>query len=213
MSAIHKGLRLKHGRFQKELPEQEMAVAYLTGDENVLEIGGNIGRNSLVIDSLQKGKSGKLVVVESDPEIAAKLKENKKLNAASFQIVVGALSKTRMFQSHWRCVKTDVSPGAGYKEVPIVDYGDIRGGTEFDTLVVDCEGCIGSIIDDFPDVLEGITTIIIENDFLDDVEKGRVHGMFRAAGLVPVFERGINWSDRNGDYIPDFYQVWKAIPV
>ena len=44
---IHSKLKIKHGSFDEELPEQKMAVKYLNGNEKVLEIGGNIGRNSL----------------------------------------------------------------------------------------------------------------------------------------------------------------------
>jgi len=46
---IHSTLKLNHGNFKSELPEQKMSVRYLTGNEKVLEIGGHIGRNSLVI--------------------------------------------------------------------------------------------------------------------------------------------------------------------
>ena len=46
---IHSSLKLNYGSFNDELPEQKMSVRYLTGNEKVLEIGGNIGRNSLII--------------------------------------------------------------------------------------------------------------------------------------------------------------------
>ena len=52
LEELHKTLSLDFGSFQDELPEQKMAIRYLTGNEKVLEIGGNIGRNSLVIASL-----------------------------------------------------------------------------------------------------------------------------------------------------------------
>ena len=44
---IHSKLNIKHGNLSDELPEQKMSVRYLKGNEKVLEIGGNIGRNSL----------------------------------------------------------------------------------------------------------------------------------------------------------------------
>ena len=49
---IHSKLNIKYGHLYDELPEQKMVVNYITGNEKVLEIGGNIGRNSLVIASL-----------------------------------------------------------------------------------------------------------------------------------------------------------------
>ena len=49
LSQIHSNLKIVHGGFHEELPEQRMAARFLHGDEKVLEIGANIGRNSLVI--------------------------------------------------------------------------------------------------------------------------------------------------------------------
>jgi len=54
LKEIHNTLKLEFGSFQDEYPEQIMAVSYLTGNEKVLEIGGNIGRNSVVISSILK---------------------------------------------------------------------------------------------------------------------------------------------------------------
>ena len=49
---IQSKLNIKYGTFYDELPEQKMVVRYLNGNEKVLEIGGNIGRNSLIISSI-----------------------------------------------------------------------------------------------------------------------------------------------------------------
>jgi hypothetical protein len=49
LANIHSRYRLNYGSFQHEYPEQLMAATYLTGNEKVLEIGANIGRNSIVI--------------------------------------------------------------------------------------------------------------------------------------------------------------------
>lgn len=61
-----------------------MVVRYLTGNEKVLEIGGNIGRNSLVIASILKENS--LVTLETVDTFASQLTENKELNHLSFYI-------------------------------------------------------------------------------------------------------------------------------
>jgi hypothetical protein len=54
LQAIHSKLNIKYGTFNEELPEQKTAVRYLSGNEKVLEIGANIGRNSLIIANLRK---------------------------------------------------------------------------------------------------------------------------------------------------------------
>ena len=59
-----------------ELPEQKIIFGNLPRNSKVLEIGGNIGRASIIISNLLKNPLDH-VVVESDPKIADKLKENR----------------------------------------------------------------------------------------------------------------------------------------
>jgi hypothetical protein len=91
ISIIHSKLKLNYGSLRDELPEQRMVVRYLTGNEKVLEIGGNIGRNSLVIASILTDNN--FVTLESDVDIAKQLTENRDLNNFKFYIENSALSK------------------------------------------------------------------------------------------------------------------------
>ena len=84
LSIIHSKLQLKYGTFKDELPEQKMAVRYLSGNEKVLEIGGNIGRNSLVIASIVNNDT--FVTLESDIRISKQLAENRDINKFSMQL-------------------------------------------------------------------------------------------------------------------------------
>jgi hypothetical protein len=52
LNELHYKLKIKYGNLNDELPEQKMTLRYLKGDAKVLEIGGNIGRNSLIIASI-----------------------------------------------------------------------------------------------------------------------------------------------------------------
>jgi hypothetical protein len=101
---IHRNLKFE-GTLRDELPEQLIAVQYLTGKETILEIGGNIGRNSCVIASLlmSKGSALKdhLVVLESDPKSYKLLCENRDRNAFDFQVLNAALSKQKLIQKDW----------------------------------------------------------------------------------------------------------------
>ena len=74
LTDIQNKLVLNHGKFYDEYPEQRISVRYLTGNEKVLEIGGNIGRNSLIISSILKDSSN-LVVLECNKEIAEQIIE------------------------------------------------------------------------------------------------------------------------------------------
>jgi hypothetical protein len=73
---MHSKINIKHGTFSDELPEQKMITRYLTGNEKVLEIGGNIGRSSLIIASILKNNDN-FVTLECDADIANKLTENR----------------------------------------------------------------------------------------------------------------------------------------
>ena len=92
LSAIHRKLTLVHGSFRDEFPEQKMAVRFLKPDDRVLEIGGNVGRNSLIIGSIVNQNS--LVVLESDPNIAKQLEENRDANSMRFHIESSFFHKT-----------------------------------------------------------------------------------------------------------------------
>jgi hypothetical protein len=102
LNDIHAKLTLKYGSFREEYPEQLMAATYLTGNENVLEIGGNIGRNSLVIAFiLNQMNNSNFVCLECDPDIAKKLTENRDINNLQFHIEATALSKRPLIQQGW----------------------------------------------------------------------------------------------------------------
>ena len=52
LNELHKKLKLNNGNFREEYQEQEMSVLYIKPHNIVLELGGNIGRNSCIIASL-----------------------------------------------------------------------------------------------------------------------------------------------------------------
>ena len=104
---IQSKLKIKYGTFRDELSEQIMASLYLTGNEKVLEIGGNIGRKSLIISSISEDDKN-LIVFESDNIIASQLKENRDLNNKNFHIENCALSKKKLIQKGWNTEVSDV---------------------------------------------------------------------------------------------------------
>jgi FkbM family methyltransferase len=100
ISILHSQLKLKHGSLHDELSEQKMVVQYLTGNETVLELGGNIGRNSLIIASILDN-SAKLVTLECDSNVAKLLSENRDLNNLNFNIENSALSNGKLMQRNF----------------------------------------------------------------------------------------------------------------
>ena len=206
----HTTLSLKHGSFAEEIPEQIMALQFLTGNEIVLEFGANIGRNSLIISRILKN-SENLVVFESDKDIANQLQENKEINNCKFQIIDKALSNTQLIQKGWSCIESNVLL-PGYKWVDVISYDEfkLQYNMVFDTLVIDCEGAFYNILVNMIDILKHIKTILIENDFHDYthklyVDKVLKENNFKVIYSLPLMEYpGLFPNTRN-----EFYQVWK----
>jgi FkbM family methyltransferase len=200
---IQDKLQINYGSFNDELPEQQMAVRFLTGNEKVLEIGGNIGRNSLIIGSIVKD----LVVLECDPNIFLQLKENKSLNNLNFNIENRALSNRKLIQKGWDTIPSDELL-EGYDWVNTITYKELEEKYfTFDTLVLDCEGAFYWILLDFPDLLDNINLIIIENDYKDIkhkefVDDKLITNNFKKIYFQPLLQCNMCCNDC-------FFEVWK----
>ena len=140
ISSLHSKLKLKHGSLDDELSEQKMAVQYLTGSETVLELGGNIGRNSLIIASLLTN-AAKLVTLECDSNVAELLTENRDLNNLNFNIENSALSTRKLMQKVYFNQSTDdglVKVNAENETVlgdTSTDDGLVKVQTDYETIV------------------------------------------------------------------------------
>ena len=204
LTKIQTNLVLNHGKFYDEYPEQLMSVRYLTGNEKILEIGGNIGRNSLIISSILKDSSN-LVVLESNKEIADQLEENKLLNGFNFNIEKSALSKRKLIQKDWVTKVSDTLED-GYNFVNTITLNELnkKYNLQFDTLILDCEGSFYYILYDFPEILENVNLIIIENDYINVFDKKHVEDIL----IKNNFYR--NYIQSGGYYYlsNNFYEVW-----
>lgn len=210
---IHSQLKIGYGSFEEEYPEQLMAVRYLTGYEKVLEIGSNIGRNSLIINHILSQKNNNsFVTLESDIDIANILKYNRDLNKFNFHIETAALSKRRLIQKGWNTVCSDVSLD-GYKNVNTITLEELnkKYNIDFDTLVLDCEGAFYYILKDSPEILNNIRLIIIENDYRIAEHKNYIDEILKEKKFyVDYFEKGSQEAlDLNFPCYLNFYEVWK----
>ena len=207
LTTIQSKLQIKYGTFKEELPEQKMATRYLNGNEKVLEIGGNIGRNSLIIGSILSSSSN-LVVLECDDLISKQLVENRELNGLNFHIEDSALSKRNLIQKGWTTIVSDVLL-KGYKKVNTITYNDLmhKYNIVFDTLVIDCEGAFYYILMDMPEVLDSINLIIMENDYTDITHKKYVDSVLKTNGFYIDYVESINVKKMPCN--KNFFEVWK----
>ena len=203
---IQSTLSLDFGSFSEELPEQLMVSKYLTGNEKVLEIGGNIGRNTLVIASiLNKNNNNNLVSLESDSDISVQLTHNKNKNNLDFYIESAALSKRKLIQKGWDTTPSDIILD-GYKQINTIDYDTLiqKYNIHFDTLVADCEGALYYILYDMPELLQNINLIIMENDYWDIDKKNFVDNILKSYNFVPDYQEAGGW----GPCYDRFFEVW-----
>lgn len=204
LNSIHSKLKIKYGHMNDELPEQKMVARYLTGSEKVLEIGGNIGRNSLVIASIVENSN--FVVLECDTGIASQLLENRDLNNFKFYIESAALSNRKLIQRGWDTIPSDTLLN-GYKWVNTITLEQLRKkySIEFDTLVLDCEGAFYYILMDMPNVLDNICLIIMENDYHDITHKKYVDDVLTKNNFKRDYVEQGGW----GPCYHNFFEVWK----
>jgi len=205
LNNIHSNLKIKYGSFKEEFPEQKMSVMYLKGHEKVLEIGGNIGRNSLIIASILND-SKNLVTLESDKDIAKQLNENKLINNLDFNIENSALSKRKLIQNGWNTIPSDTLIN-GWKLVDTINLDNLKlkYNIDFDTLVLDCEEAFYYILMDMPEILNNINLIIMENDYYDLYKKQYIDKILLKNDFYKDYVESGGW----GVCENNFYEVWK----
>lgn len=210
LTELHNKLKINNGTFNEEYPEQEMAAMFIEPNDVVLELGGNIGRNSCIIASLL-ADSSTLVVFESDAKVTPMLKENRDLNNLKFHIEDCAISNSELYQTGWITKSADLINSndlSSWTKVKTSTWTEIKSKYNnliFDTLIADCEGALYYILRDEPTFLENFKKIIIENDFHDIEHKNFVDNSFRTFGFKRVYAK----SGGFGPCFEFFYEVWE----
>jgi FkbM family methyltransferase len=215
LHAIHSKLTdFRHESLQTELPEQKMSVRYVQPTATVLELGGHVGRNSCVISSILDDSS-RHVVLESDPDVAVLLRENRDAHGFRFGIETAALSSRPMVQRGMSTYSTDGLHPSDSKPIATLTWSQLQEKyptLKFDTLVVDCEGALYGILQDFPDFLQNVNTILIENDFFDDNKKMWVEFVFSRNGFKRVYEERLHTDPSDCPRcIEYFYEAWQRL--
>ena len=206
LNKIHSHITLDFGSLKDEFPEQLMVARYLTGTEKVLEIGGNIGRNSMIIGHILKQKqNNNFVTLESDTGISGQLIHNRNKNNMNFFVENSALSKRKLIQKDWDTMVSDVVLN-GYFPVNIISWEELNAkyNIVFDTLVLDCEGAFYYILMDMPEILTNIKTIIMENDYWEIEKKEYVDNILKQNNFSVSYSEKGGW----GPCKDRFFEVW-----
>ena len=212
LKKMHKKLILNHGSLNNEYPEQLMSVMFIEGNEKVLEIGSNIGRNTIIISTiLNNCNNNDFVTLECSPESCGKLFENQIINNLDFKIEPSALSKRKLVQKFWETIPIedgDIIPD-GYKSVKTISFNEllVKYNINFDTLVLDCEGAFYYILIDMPEILDNINKILVENDYTDIKHKEYVDNILLNKGFICEYSKSLEeWSPL--PCVSNFFEAW-----
>lgn len=216
VKAIHKKYPVfTPDEWNDEMVEQILAVEYLTNAKNVLELGACIGRNTVVIAETIKNNKGKLVSIEPNNDNFIRLSSAiKQTGLKNINIDERAICKYNLAYKGWDSkVINDVSKiETGWHLAKTITYYDllsIYNIEYFDTLVIDCEGAFYNILKDFPNIINGVKTIIIENDFLKKNEAEYVHHIFKDNNFINIHSCNLNWPNSPFPCEKYFWQVWE----
>jgi FkbM family methyltransferase len=205
--ALHQRFKFDHGSLGDELPEQILATQFIKEHARVLEIGGNLGRNTLVISTLLDDPS-QHVVLESNSDIVQLLRHNIEQNQYATRIEPSALSYTKLVQQGWNTLPASEA-GEGqkdWKEVPTITFEELekKYNIQFNTLVADCEGALYYILKDQPSILDNIEMVIMENDYNDMDQKRMLDAILYLKGFKRAYHVPGGW----GPCYDFFYEVW-----
>lgn len=176
----------KPGELSDEFPEQAMIFTFLSPDAKVLEIGGNIGRSTAIIGKVIENGNGEAYVLETlkDPYNINKSMCEK--NNFKCTLINAALSEHNLVQDNW-ITAVEGTPGTkDWVKIPTITYENLKlqMGYEPTTLILDCEGATTEILKSYPELMNSVDTVIIENDFSDKKDAEYVHDIFHKNGLI-----------------------------
>lgn len=188
--------------------EQFMAYKFIKPTSVVLELGGNIGRNSTTIGSILD-KSENLVVLETDLEITECLKKNRDDNNMQFHVEGCALSKRKLLQkaNTWNTIPSDHLI-EGYNKVKNITIEELQDkyNLHFDTLVADCEGALYYILQDEPNILDQFSMVLVENDYFDNEKRYFVEKLYQDKGFKRIYVE--RHPEVNMPVDEFFFEVW-----
>ena len=160
-----------------EWDEWAMVRALLGPHRRVLEMGARFGTTSCVIASVLNN-SGRLVSVEPDQSVHHSLLANRDSHHCRFDVVAGTVgmdAAVSVLRVHPKLggygTLTSAASSSNKTVGPLVDNLPIaelerQAGYQFDTLLLDCEGCIQNVLGHAEGVafLERLDLLLIEED-------------------------------------------------
>ena len=147
-----------------EWDEWLMVRALITPASTVLELGARYGTTSCVLAEATRN-SGNVVSVEPDARVHAHLRRNRDKHYCNFHIVRGTVSAVTLSQGHGGSYETRTRIARKHDNHTLDNFAlpelERRIGSRFNTLLIDCEGCILYVADD---AFERASLVLLEED-------------------------------------------------
>lgn len=159
-----------------EVVEQALSDKYINSSDVVLELGARYGTVSCLVNKKLRDK--KLhYVVEPDSRVWNALEKNKTINSCEFNIIKGVIGG-----------KKYKLQGDGYGTTVIEsDESDIKTFSipkiDFNTLIVDCEGCFENFYRENKAFVNGLDKIMYETDYPDKCDYNFIQSELLKAGF------------------------------
>lgn len=104
------------------------------------------------------------------------------------------------------------------RKIPTVSFEDVERqlGRPIDTLLIDCEGCIESLLEGQLHILRGIRLILMEEDMYAFVDYNKWHRVFQRQGFQRIWQIHDTYDRRqNGKYawwsFKQVHSVWQRV--
>lgn len=177
---------IDHKNIEKD--EQYIAKLYIEPDNVVLELGARYGTVSCVINKLLNNKKNQ-VVVEPDHTVWSALEENKKKNNCDFHIIKGFVSNKKFSLSNLGYSSSVIESNDTQIKSFKLDEIETQFNLKFDTLVVDCEGCLEIFFDDYPHMYSQLKNITFEEDYGHKCNYDKIKKNLEEHGFIKVYEK------------------------
>ena len=149
-----------------ETTEQIDAKEYIRSHDVVLELGARYGTVSTIINNLLDNKKNH-VVIEPDSTVLNALQKNRNNHNCEFEIFTGVITNKNNLKINQNGYGTYISEDSNnHEDIESITYQNFckKYNLDFNTLVVDCEGCFGDVLDSIGDDITNFDKILIELD-------------------------------------------------
>jgi len=152
-----------------EYSEQLLMEKYLHKNDNILQLGGNIGASCIMADKILN-KNNTNICVEPNAEIINTLDKNKKYTNSNFTIIKGIITEEKNLKLFTDNDSIDTnfwgSTISKNKGININSFklNTIPNINKINVLFADCEGCLEKFLDEYEFFLSQLRLIIYETD-------------------------------------------------